>query len=105
LCPLLPVYAQEYIAIAPHALGLDDLEVTLHLIILFSLLSDRFRAQNAHRDVLSTLQYRLGVTPQSMMDELWRALPSLRTLMDFDDGWKNAMNNAWMILFDALEGV
>jgi hypothetical protein len=32
--PLLPVYAQEYVAIAPHALGLDDLEVAFHLLIL-----------------------------------------------------------------------
>ena len=36
--PLLPVYAQEYVAIAPHALGLDDLEVAFHLFT-FSLLS------------------------------------------------------------------
>ncbi|KIM43949.1 hypothetical protein M413DRAFT_25456 [Hebeloma cylindrosporum] len=82
--PLLPVYASEYVAIAPHALGLDDLE-------------------NAHRDVLSALDYRLGVTPQLLMDELWCALPSLRALLDFDEGWENAMKNAWFFLFDALQ--
>jgi hypothetical protein len=101
------VYAQEYVIIAPHALGLDDLEVAFHPLILpalFSPLINRFRAKNAHRDVLSALEYRLGVTPQPLMDELWCALPSLRVLLDFENGWKNAMKNAWLVLFDALEG-
>lgn len=55
--------------------------------------------------MLSALEYRLGVTPQLLMDELWCALPSLRALLDFDDGWATAMKNAWLVLFDALEGM
>ncbi|KAF9484596.1 hypothetical protein BDN70DRAFT_797408 [Pholiota conissans] len=84
LDPLLPVFAREYLALAPHQLCLEDLE-------------------SAHRDVLSAFDYMLGVTPQPMMDELWFALPSLRGLLDFSSGWKDAMTDAWARLFVALD--
>ena len=38
------------------------------------------------------------------MDELWVALPSLRTLLGFEGGWKNAMERAWSYLFACLTG-
>jgi len=85
LDPLLPVYALEYIAIAPHNMKLDELEI-------------------AHRDILSAFDYSLGVAPQLVMDELWFGLPALRELLDFDEGWTYAMDDAWLILFDAVCG-
>ncbi|KAF8968464.1 hypothetical protein BDZ97DRAFT_351854 [Flammula alnicola] len=84
LDPLLPVYAQEYLALAPHDLSHEDLE-------------------SAHRDVLSAFDYRLGVTPQPVMDELWSSLSSLRNLLDFEGGWKYAMLDAWTRLFVVLD--
>ncbi|KAG6893927.1 hypothetical protein C0992_008145, partial [Termitomyces sp. T32_za158] len=60
LHPLLPVYAQELMRMAPHGpVGYDDLET-------------------AHRDVLGALQFRLGDTPQGMLGEVWEAVPALR---------------------------
>ncbi|PPQ69942.1 hypothetical protein CVT24_003692 [Panaeolus cyanescens] len=87
LDPLLPVYADEYLRLAPHAIGLEDFE-------------------NAQRDIFSALDYTLGDTPQPIMDELWRALPSLRQLLDFGSGrqhgWAVAMNKTWDKLFACL---
>ncbi|KAG6883300.1 hypothetical protein C0992_009135, partial [Termitomyces sp. T32_za158] len=60
LHPLLPVYAQELMKMAPHGpVGYDDLET-------------------AHRDVLGALQFRLGDTPQGVLGEVWEAVPALR---------------------------
>ena len=38
------------------------------------------------------------------MDELWAALPSLRSLLDFKDGWKSATAEAWTRLLAVLDG-
>ncbi len=38
------------------------------------------------------------------MDELWAALPSLRSLLDFKGGWKSATAEAWTRLFAVLDG-
>lgn len=38
------------------------------------------------------------------MDELWAALPSLRSLLDFKGGWKSAIAEAWTRLFAVLDG-
>ncbi|KAG5717617.1 hypothetical protein E4T56_gene5455 [Termitomyces sp. T112] len=63
LHPLLPVYAQEFMKIAPHGpVGYDDLET-------------------AHRDVLGALQFRLGDTPQGLLGEVWEGVPGLRRLL------------------------
>ncbi|CAA7264492.1 unnamed protein product [Cyclocybe aegerita] len=84
LNPLIPVYAHEYLSLSPHNMSHEDLETT-------------------HRDILSALDYTLGVTPQLLMDELWFSLPSLQALLDFDGGWPSAMADAWRFLFDALK--
>ncbi|KAF8874399.1 hypothetical protein CPB84DRAFT_579837 [Gymnopilus junonius] len=62
--PLIPVFAKEYLSLAPYSLTHERLET-------------------AQRDILSLFDWRLGVTPQPVMDELWLALPSLRNLLDF----------------------
>ncbi|KAF8191605.1 hypothetical protein K438DRAFT_897454 [Mycena galopus ATCC 62051] len=81
--PLEPVLSWEFEYMAPHQLSYDDLET-------------------AQRDVLETLQFRLGATPQPILDELWIALPSLRQLLEFENGWKFAQKQAWWRLFDAV---
>ncbi|KAJ3507532.1 hypothetical protein NLJ89_g6247 [Agrocybe chaxingu] len=78
------LYAHEYLSLSPHNMSHEDLETT-------------------HRDILSALDYTLGVTPQLLMDELWFALPSLQALLDFEGGWQSAMADAWRFLFDALK--
>ncbi|KAF9808129.1 hypothetical protein IEO21_07965 [Rhodonia placenta] len=82
--PLYSINAHEFIAIAPHTMTYDDLET-------------------AHRDILYALSYSIGsVTPLAYMQELWLALPSLRKLLAFDDGWSIAQEEAWAILLEAL---
>ncbi|KDR71613.1 hypothetical protein GALMADRAFT_143867 [Galerina marginata CBS 339.88] len=81
--PLIPVFAQEYVSLAPHSLSYERLET-------------------AHRDILGTFDYRLGVTPQPVMDQLWFSLSSLRTLLHFDGGWACAMRRSWTCLYDCL---
>lgn len=61
--------------------------------------------QTAQRDILSLFDWRLGVTPQPIMDELWLALPSLQTLLDFEGGWKNVTQRGWSRLFTCLHGM
>ena len=39
------------------------------------------------------------------MDELWFSLASLRSLLDFENGWQTAMADAWCGLFDAICGM
>jgi hypothetical protein len=38
------------------------------------------------------------------LDELWIALPSLRQLLEFKNGWKFAQKQTWWRLFDAVAG-
>ncbi|KAJ7891308.1 hypothetical protein B0H14DRAFT_2688540 [Mycena olivaceomarginata] len=81
--PLAPVYSWEFEAMAPHQISYEDLEI-------------------AQRDVLEVFDFRLGATPQPILDELWIALPSLQQLLDFKNGWKFAQKEAWWRLFDAV---
>lgn len=39
------------------------------------------------------------------MDELWFSLESLRTLLNFENGWQTAMADAWCGLYDAICGM
>ena len=85
LSPLDVICAQEFLALAPHAVDFADLE-------------------NAQRDVLGALSYRVGgATPGAFMEELWEALPTLRRLVGFDEGWDDVQGKAWDVLCDALQ--
>ena len=85
LSPLDVICAQEFLALAPHAVDFADLE-------------------NAQRDVLGALSYRVGgATPGAFMEELWEALPTLRRLVGFDEGWDGVQGKAWDVLCDALQ--
>ncbi|KAJ7084835.1 hypothetical protein B0H15DRAFT_847779 [Mycena belliarum] len=81
--PLSPVFSWEFEALAPHDLTYEDLEI-------------------GHRDVLSGLRFRLGDTPQLLLDELWTALPSLQQVLSFRGGWNYAQKETWALLFDAV---
>ncbi|CAK5281038.1 unnamed protein product [Mycena citricolor] len=81
--PLGPVMSYEYERIAPHEMGYDDLET-------------------AHRDILSAFDYSLGDTPQAILDEVWRALPSLRALLPPKAGWEYAQKGTWARLFSLI---
>ncbi|KAI0634089.1 hypothetical protein C8Q77DRAFT_1055896 [Trametes polyzona] len=85
LYPLDVLYAHEYIDLAPHTLTFDDLE-------------------NAQRDVLEALAFRVGsATPGAFMSELWASLATLRRLLSFDSGWADVQETAWGILCEALQ--
>ena len=100
------MYACEYLALAPRRLSYEDLEVLSFLTIpVFQFVDDLSSDQTAQRDVLSAFDYSLGVTPQPVMDELWFSLESLRSLLDFENGWQTAMADAWCGLFDAICGM
>jgi hypothetical protein len=62
--------------------------------------------QVSQRDILSALDFNIGsITPQSFMDELWLALPTLRKATEpLKDGWESAKHEIWDRLFDALLG-
>ncbi|KAJ7253327.1 hypothetical protein B0H12DRAFT_594314 [Mycena haematopus] len=81
--PLNPVMSWEFESLAPHTLSYNDLEI-------------------AQRDVLEVFNFRLGATPQLLLDELWIALPSLQQLLEFENGWKFAQKQVWWRLFDAV---
>nr|GAT54434.1 predicted protein [Mycena chlorophos] len=83
LDPLYPVLSCEYEYLAPHSITFEELET-------------------AQKDVLSGLNYRLGSSPQLLLDELWQALPSLRELLNFDGAWNYAQKETWSKLFNAL---
>jgi len=102
--PLSPVYAQEYLSLTAHGMCRDDLEV---LPVLHGHLCSRKLnfLQSAHRDVLSAFDYKLGITPQPVMDELWLALPSLRELLGFEEGREKVIAGTWSRLFQSLRRV
>ncbi|KAI0729487.1 hypothetical protein C8Q72DRAFT_777920, partial [Fomitopsis betulina] len=83
----LPYYmipAREFGALAPHAMTFDDLEA-------------------AQRDIFDVLAHSLGsATPGQYLQDFWLALPSLRALLAFDEGWKNAQEEMWAILLEAF---
>ena len=85
LFPLDVIYVEEFLDLAPHEMDFEDLE-------------------SAQRDVLEAIAYRVGsATPGAFMEELWDALPTLRRLVCFEDGWDAIQEEAWEILKDALQ--
>ncbi|KAF8824064.1 hypothetical protein HHX47_DHR9000217 [Lentinula edodes] len=83
LPPLYPIFSSDYEELAPHEMGYGDLEA-------------------AQRDILLALSYNLGSTPQAVLDDLWIALPSLRELLDFNEGWSSVLQETWLILFEVV---
>ncbi|KAI0342896.1 hypothetical protein BDW22DRAFT_1484438 [Trametopsis cervina] len=84
LKPLYPVTAREFLLIAPHSIEYDDLEA-------------------AQRDLFSALSHCLGSnTPAAYIDELWNALPSLRSLVTSRGNWEVTKFETWELLYDTL---
>ncbi|KAJ3988203.1 hypothetical protein F5890DRAFT_554228 [Lentinula detonsa] len=83
LPPLYPIFSSDYEELAPHDMGYGDLEA-------------------AQRDIFSALSYNLGSTPQAILDDLWIALPSLRELLNSDEGWGLVLQETWLILFETV---
>ncbi|KAJ7063649.1 hypothetical protein C8F01DRAFT_1133801 [Mycena amicta] len=77
------VLSWEFVYLAPHDMLFEDVET-------------------AQRDVLSGISYRVGDSPQLLLDELWTALPSLRELLHFDGGWNYVQKETWSKLFNAI---
>ncbi|KAL1741627.1 hypothetical protein HDZ31DRAFT_76031 [Schizophyllum fasciatum] len=67
LPPLLPIYADEFTAIAPHDVDYQTFE-------------------ECQRDVLRSVHYMFGVTPQPLMDNMWLAVPELQSVLDYESG-------------------
>ncbi|KAF8266940.1 hypothetical protein EI94DRAFT_1582963, partial [Lactarius quietus] len=73
LPPLRPIYARHFLAMAPHEMYFEDLEIS-------------------QRDLLECLSYNLGMpTPQAILDELHLALPNLRHVLDFESAWEEVL--------------
>ncbi|KAJ3829298.1 hypothetical protein F5880DRAFT_503157 [Lentinula raphanica] len=83
LPPLFPILSSDYEELAPHDMGYGDLEA-------------------AQRDILFTTSYNLGSTPQAILDDLWIALPTLRELLSFDQGWSLVLQETWLILYETV---
>ncbi|KAJ3761199.1 hypothetical protein EV360DRAFT_7002, partial [Lentinula raphanica] len=83
LPPLFPILSSDYEELAPHDMGYGDLEA-------------------AQRDILFTTSYNLGSTPQAILDDLWIALPTLRELLSFDQGWCLVLQETWLILYETV---
>ncbi|KAF9222225.1 hypothetical protein BS17DRAFT_196099 [Gyrodon lividus] len=85
LPPLNPVYAHEFLDLAPHSMSHEDLE-------------------RSQRDILYALKFSLGsCTPQAVLDELWNALPTLRrAIAPIRDGWTAVQRETWEKLFEAV---
>ncbi|KAF8235373.1 hypothetical protein L208DRAFT_1392520, partial [Tricholoma matsutake] len=83
LNPLLPVYAYEFQALTPHNLAYEDLETS-------------------QQDILASFLYRLGLTPQAVLDELWVVLPSLCQLFDYNGGWNCVTKETRWRLFEVV---
>ncbi|TFK21690.1 hypothetical protein FA15DRAFT_681990 [Coprinopsis marcescibilis] len=81
--PLCPIHPNEFLELAPHDVNYEELET-------------------AQRDVLSALSYSVGVSPQPVLDEVWRALPSLRELLHFEGGWNGVQKEVWLRLYDLI---
>ncbi|KAF8219217.1 hypothetical protein L208DRAFT_1418551, partial [Tricholoma matsutake] len=60
------------------------------------------RRDTSQWDILASFLYRLGSTPQAVLDELWVALPSLCQLFNYDGGWNCVMKETWWRLFEAI---
>jgi hypothetical protein len=106
LAPLYPVYAVDFLSLAPHALEHDDFEVRL-FTLSFAMLTPSFSAQQtSQREILEAFSFSLRGhnTPQPIMDEVYLALPTLRVLLWFKGGWEDAKREAWKRLLRAVSG-
>ncbi|KAH6905150.1 hypothetical protein BKA70DRAFT_1431236 [Coprinopsis sp. MPI-PUGE-AT-0042] len=83
LHPLYPVQAREFLELARHDVDWEEFET-------------------AQRDILSAFGYSVGVSPQPLLDELWRALPSLRDLLRFEGRWNALQKEVWLRLYDVV---
>ncbi|KIJ62446.1 hypothetical protein HYDPIDRAFT_30409 [Hydnomerulius pinastri MD-312] len=85
LPPLNPVYASEFLRIAPIAMTHEDLESSQHL-------------------VLGAFSFMLGsCTPQAVLDELWNASPPLRRVVgSVPGGWATIQDEIWEKLFEVI---
>jgi hypothetical protein len=106
LAPLYPVYAVDFLSLAPHALEHDDFEVRF-FTLSFAMLTHSFSAQQtSQREILEAFSFSLRGhnTPQPIMDEVYLALPTLRALLWFKGGWEDAKREAWKRLLGAVSG-
>jgi hypothetical protein len=106
LAPLYPVYAVDFLSLAPHAMAHDDFEVRF-FTSLFPMLASSFSAQQtSQREILDAFSFSLRGhnTPQPIMDEVYLALPTLRGLLGFKGGWEEAKREAWKRLLGAVSG-
>ncbi|KAG2002408.1 hypothetical protein CC2G_004601 [Coprinopsis cinerea AmutBmut pab1-1] len=85
LIPLYPIQSSEFLELARHDINYEEFET-------------------AQRDVLAALSHSVGVSPQPILDELWRALSSLRELLDFEGGWNGLQKEVWLRLYDIIYG-
>ena len=54
--------------------------------------------------MLEALAYYVGsATPGAFIAELWLALPTLRRLVGFDEGWERVQEHAWEVLCEAIQ--
>ncbi|KAH9929028.1 uncharacterized protein BXZ73DRAFT_29930, partial [Epithele typhae] len=84
LFPLEIIFAEEFLQLAHRGTDFDAFE-------------------HAQRSVLDALHHCVGsATPAAFMEELWSALPTLRRLMGFDDGWRKVQHEAWIVIAGAL---
>ncbi|KAH7886662.1 hypothetical protein F5I97DRAFT_1869202 [Phlebopus sp. FC_14] len=85
LPPLHPVYARDFLQLAPHSMSHHDLELS-------------------QRDILSAFSFSLGsCTPQAILDEFWLVSPSLRKVTaSIRDGWPAVQREIWDKLFEAI---
>ncbi|KAH9830610.1 uncharacterized protein C8Q71DRAFT_851168 [Rhodofomes roseus] len=82
--PYYLIPAREFGALASHTMSYADLEA-------------------AQCDVLDALSHSVGcVTPGQYLHDLWLALPSLRDLLAFENGWQAAQEETWAILLEAF---
>ena len=56
--------------------------------------------------MLQALDYEIrGITPEPLMEEIWYSLPSLRKVLEFEDGWDSAKTFAWQRLNTAASSM
>ncbi|KAI0312272.1 hypothetical protein OF83DRAFT_674471 [Amylostereum chailletii] len=84
LPPLTPVYARDFMAIAPHEMCFEDFEL-------------------AQRDILDSCAYELATpTPQEFLDELHATLATLRALVGPGRTWACVIGATWEKLLRAV---
>ncbi|KAG6809688.1 hypothetical protein H0H92_015146 [Tricholoma furcatifolium] len=133
LDPLLPVYAWEFMRLETglqarmqHAgVSIETHETDLSLGPTQILIGYN-DLETAHRDLLAALDFRLGDTPQGVLNEAWEAMPALRAVVrgpgsavgvgalenerdgaregQLEPGWNFVLKETWRALFRAVRG-